>query len=53
MSSKDSDKKIVGQPLFKQIVDFMPHNKFDSLAQRHGANPLLESLSWSVLEARH
>lgn len=35
MSSKDSNKKFVGQPIFKQLIDFLPKNKFDSLAYRH------------------
>jgi len=26
--SKDIEKKIVGQPIFKQIIDFLPKNKF-------------------------
>jgi hypothetical protein len=28
MSSKDIEKKFVGQPIFKQIIDFLPKNKF-------------------------
>jgi hypothetical protein len=35
MSSKDIEKKFVGQPIFKQIIDFIPKNKFDLLARKH------------------
>lgn len=35
MSSKDIEKKFVGQPIFKQLIDFIPQNKFDLLAQKH------------------
>lgn len=35
MSSKDIEKKFVGQPIFKQLLDFIPKNKFDLLAKKH------------------
>ena len=35
MSSKDIEKMFVGQPIFKQLIDFIPKNKFDLLAQKH------------------
>jgi hypothetical protein len=35
MSSKDNEKKFVGQPIFKQLIDFLPKNKFTILAQTH------------------
>lgn len=35
MSSKDIEKKFVGQPIFKQLIDFIPKNKFDLLAKKH------------------
>ena len=28
-------KRFVGQPIFKQLVDFIPKGKFDLLAQKH------------------
>ena len=31
MSIKDSEKKFVGQPIFKQILNLLPKNKFDKL----------------------
>ncbi len=33
--SKDKEKKIVGQSIFKQIIDILPKKKFDSLVQKH------------------
>ena len=35
MSSKDIEKKFVGQPIFKQLIDFLPKNQFNLLAQKH------------------
>jgi hypothetical protein len=35
MSSKVIEKKFFGQPIFKQIIDFIPKNKFDLLARKH------------------
>ena len=32
---KDISKKIVGQPIFKQLLDFLPKNKFDVLSLKH------------------
>ena len=29
MSAKNTEKNLVGQPIFKQILKFFPHNKFD------------------------
>jgi hypothetical protein len=35
MSSKGIEKKLVGQPIFKQLIDFIPKNEFDILAKKH------------------
>ena len=35
MSCKDIEKKFVGQPIFKQLIDFIPKNKFDILTQKY------------------
>ena len=35
MSSKYIEKKFVGQPIFKQLIDFLPKNQFDLLAKTH------------------
>ena len=32
MSSKDIEKKFVGQPIFKQLIALLPKSKFDFLA---------------------
>ncbi|MBE5318629.1 DUF4372 domain-containing protein [Pedobacter sp. MR2016-19] len=34
----DKDKHLVGQPVFKQMIDFLPKTKFDKLAIEHGVN---------------
>jgi hypothetical protein len=34
MSSKDTEKKLVGQPIFKQLIDFIPKHKFHQLANQ-------------------
>ncbi|MBS1781853.1 MAG: DUF4372 domain-containing protein [Bacteroidetes bacterium] len=38
MSIKNTDKKLVGQPIFKQIVDFIPKTKFERLVHLHHAD---------------
>ncbi|MBC7438425.1 MAG: DUF4372 domain-containing protein [Flavobacterium sp.] len=35
MSSKDIEKKFVGQSIFKQLIDFIPKTKFDILAKKN------------------
>ncbi|SEH75765.1 hypothetical protein SAMN02927937_02880, partial [Paenimyroides aquimaris] len=35
MSNKDTEKKLVGQPIFKQIINFIPKDKFDMLVYKH------------------
>ena len=38
MSSKNTEKKLVGQPIFKQLLGFIPRNKFDLLVNKHQLN---------------
>lgn len=48
--SNDSTKKLVGQPIFKQIVDFIPRNKFDVLVNSHQSDKYYKSFSsWTHL----
>ena len=50
MSSKDIEKKFVGQPIFKQLIDFLPKNKFDILVQKHQSDRYYKSFSsWTQL----
>lgn len=50
MSNKNSEKKLVGQPIFKQLVDFIPRNKFDSLVLKHNTDRYYKRFgSWDQL----
>jgi hypothetical protein len=50
MSSKDIEKKFVGQPIFKQLIDFIPKNKFDILARERQTDRYYKSFSgWTQL----
>ena len=50
MSSKDIEKKFVGQPIFKQIIDFIPKNKFDLLARKHQTDRYYKAFpAWTQL----
>jgi len=50
MSSKDIEKKFVGQPIFKQIIDFIPKNKFDLLAKKHQTDRYYKAFpAWTQL----
>lgn len=50
MSFKDTSKNFVGQPIFKQLIDFIPRNKFDRLAHRHGSDRYYKTFdSWTQL----
>ena len=44
MSSKDIKKKFVGQPIFKQLIDFIAKNKFDFSAKKNTAKSVLPCL---------
>jgi len=48
--SKDSEKKLVGQPIFKQIVNILPKEKFDVLVQKYNSNRYYKTFSsWDQL----
>ena len=48
--SKVSEKKLVGQPIFKQIIDFLPREKFDLLVNKHHSDRYYKSFSsWKQL----
>jgi hypothetical protein len=50
MSSKDIEKKFVGQPIFKQLIDFLPKGKFEVLAQKHKTDRYYKSFpAWTQL----
>ena len=50
MSCKYIEKKFVGQPIFKQLIDFIPKNKFDILTQEHQTNRYYKSFpAWTQL----
>jgi len=50
MSSKNSEKKLVGQPIFKQIIDFIPKEKFDLLVHKHHSDRYYKTFdSWTQL----
>lgn len=50
MSGKNKEKKLVGQPIFKQILDFIPKEKFDFLVHQHGSDRYYKTFdSWKHL----
>jgi hypothetical protein len=50
MSLKDNSKNFVGQPIFKQLVDFIPRNKFDHLVHKHCSDRYYKTFdSWTQL----
>lgn len=50
MSYKITEKKLVGQPIFKQIIDFIPRNKFDALVHKHQTDHYYKTFnSWTQL----
>jgi Transposase DDE domain/Domain of unknown function (DUF4372) len=50
MRSKDIEKKFVGQPIFKQLVDLLPKSKFDILALEHKTDRYYKAFpSWTQL----
>ena len=47
---KDSEKRLVGQPIFKQIIDLLPRNKFDVLVRKYGSDKYYKIFSsWDQL----
>jgi len=50
MSNKISEKNLVGQPIFKQIIDFIPKNKFEKLVHKHQTDRYYKVFdSWTQL----
>jgi hypothetical protein len=50
MSIKDSEKKFVGQPIFKQILDLLPKSKFEKLVLENKSDRYYKSFSsWTQL----
>jgi len=50
MSNKDIEKKFVGQPIFKQLIDFIPKSKFDLLAKKHHTDRYYKTFTaWTQL----
>ena len=50
MSSKDIEKKFVGQPIFKQVVEFIPKNKFELLAKEYQTDRYYKAFpAWTQL----
>src|SRR5690625_23115 len=50
MKGKSTENKFVGQPIFKQIIDFIPKDKFDLLVRKHNSNHYYKAFdSWTHL----
>jgi hypothetical protein len=50
MKNKNTEKKFVGQPIFKQIIDFIPKDKFALLVRKHNADHYYKTFdSWTHL----
>lgn len=48
--SKDSEKKLVGQPIFKQILKMLPRDQFDQLVSQCGSDRYYKTFfSWEQL----
>jgi len=44
------EKKLVGQPIFKQMLEFIPRNKFDLLMKKHKSDRYYKTFdSWTQL----
>ena len=53
MSSKNIEKHLVGQPVFKHIIDLIPHNKFDLLVSSHKSDRYYKTFdSWTLHNPR-
>ena len=47
---KDSGKRLVGQPIFKQMMDLLPKEKFDMLVHKHKSDRYYKHFtSWTQL----
>jgi hypothetical protein len=50
MSNKITEKKFVGQPILKQLLDFIPRNRFDKLAIVHKTDSYYKTFpAWTQL----
>lgn len=48
--SKDTEKNLIGQPIFKQMINFLPKEKFDFLVNKYRADKYYKSFSsWNQL----
>jgi len=48
--SKDSYKKLVGQPIFKQVIKMLPRDQFDLLARQSRSNRYYKTFfAWEQL----
>lgn len=47
---KNTKNNLVGQPIFKQLLDFIPRNKFDGLVIKHQSDRYYKTFdSWTQL----
>ena len=47
---KDIEKNLVGQPIYKQLLDFLPRDKFDLLVNKHKSDRYYKTFSsWDEL----
>src|SRR5690606_30837371 len=47
---KNTKNNLVGQPIFKQLLDFIPRNKFDMLVNNHQSDRYYKTFdSWTQL----
>ncbi|MEX0812920.1 MAG: DUF4372 domain-containing protein [Chitinophagales bacterium] len=50
MSNKNTEKHLVGQPVFKQVIDLLTRNKFDLLVRQHKSDRYYKTFdSWTQL----
>lgn len=50
MSIKSTEKNLVGQPIFKQLISFIPREKFDILVHKHKSDRYYKTHdSWTQL----
>ena len=50
MKAKNTEKNLVGQPIFKQIINLLPKGKFDTLALQHQTDRYYKAFpAWTQL----
>lgn len=50
MSNKSTEKNLVGQPIFKQLINFIPKDKVDLLIRKHQSDRYYKTFdSWTQL----